>query len=783
MELKLKIIGLDGTARVVRVKPGESVKIQPGETVVVAPDQDQAVSTSREGDTLVIHTRAGDIKLHGFFEPPSQEQLPAALVYEDAAGLHLVGAQAEQISQSFTMQPLSVGHMPDAFDLPGQFSLPDNTQWTAAFRTIFAVPDPLDAAAASTAAVDPLARAADMGGSPASLAPHGLAAEQALDEIAKPALSGQDDPLLPFVNGQLRSISPPPSANDSPPSMADQQFSTNENGAVGTVVGSVLASDPDAGQSLTYSIVGGSGATAFQIDATTGELTVADTAQLDSETVGALTLVVEVTDSGASPLSDSATITIKLNDLNEFTPSFISNPNFGVAEHGVAVGNFVATDADASVAPLTYSLIGGADRALFTINATTGALRFVAAPNFEDPADAGADNVYNVDVRVSDGARAVTQNVVVTVTNVNEAPVITSAATTAVAENQTAVLSVVTSDPEGDLSTFSIVGGADAAKFSIDANTGALRFIVGPNFEAPADANGDNVYAVQVRANDSHGGLATQSLSVTVTEVNDLAPVVTSSATANFAENGTGTVLDVNATDGDLPVQTLTFAITGGAEAAKFAINTTTGRVTFVAAPDFETPSDADGNNVYVLQVTASDGSLSTAQTINVTVTGVNDNSPVITSSATTSFAENSAGTVIDVNATDADLPGQTLTFVITGGADAAKFAINATTGIVSFIASPNFEAPTDVGANNVYNLQVTVSDGTRTTTQSLAVTVTGVNDNSPIITSAASASRFTLGIFSLPSRFWILDFGFRIAYVLAIIYQSKFRINPKSKI
>ena len=78
--------------------------------------------------------------------------------------------------------------------------------------------------------------------------------------------------------------------NDSQPVINDQEFSTNENSAVGTVVGSVLASDADAGQSLTYSIVGGSGATVFQIDAATGELTVADTAQLDRETIGTLTV-------------------------------------------------------------------------------------------------------------------------------------------------------------------------------------------------------------------------------------------------------------------------------------------------------------------------------------------------------------------------------------------------------------------------------------------------------------------------------------------------------------
>ena len=52
------------------------------------------------------------------------------------------------------------------------------------------------------------------------------------------------------------------------------------------------------------------------------------------------------------------------------------------------------------------------------------------------------------------------------------------------------------------------------------------------------------------------------------------------------------------------------------------------------------------------------------------------------------------------------------------------------------FASAPDFETPTDAGANNVYNVQVQVSDGTNTDTQDIAVTVTNLNDNAPVITS-----------------------------------------------
>ena len=97
-----------------------------------------------------------------------------------------------------------------------------------------------------------------------------------------------------------------------------------------------------------------------------------------------------------------------------------------VAENTTAVTTVTATDADAG-ATLTYSIIGGADAAMFTIDGTTGALTFITAPDFETPTDAGGNNVYDVTVQVSDGTLTDTQAIAVTVTNVNDdAPAITS---------------------------------------------------------------------------------------------------------------------------------------------------------------------------------------------------------------------------------------------------------------------------------------------------------------------------------------------------------------------
>jgi hypothetical protein len=76
-------------------------------------------------------------------------------------------------------------------------------------------------------------------------------------------------------------------------------------------------------------------------------------------------------------------------------------------------------------------------------------------------------------------------------------------------------------DAEGDVVQYSVAGGADAARFQIDAATGALTFSSAPNYEAPGDADGDNVYDVIVRAADGQGGSTTQTLQIAVTGVNE----------------------------------------------------------------------------------------------------------------------------------------------------------------------------------------------------------------------------------------------------------------------
>ena len=100
------------------------------------------------------------------------------------------------------------------------------------------------------------------------------------------------------------------------------------------------------------------------------------------------------------------------------------------------------------------------------------------------------------------------------------------------------------------------------------------------------------------------------------------APSFTSAGVATVTENNSGVVYTAVASDPE--GTSVTYSIGGGPDAAAFAI-TAAGALSFVAAPDFERPSDTDGNNVYRVQINASDGTTSTALTVDVTVSNTPD--------------------------------------------------------------------------------------------------------------------------------------------------------------
>ncbi|MEM7473566.1 MAG: DUF4347 domain-containing protein [Planctomycetota bacterium] len=414
-----------------------------------------------------------------------------------------------------------------------------------------------------------------------------------------------------------------------------------------------------------------------------------------------------------------------------------STASINVDENSSFVSTVVATDPQVPSQSLTYTIAGGTDASLFTIGATSGTLSFLNAPDFEVAGDSNTDNVYEVVVSVEDGSGGSDQQTIsVTVDPVNDnSPVFTTPINVSVDENTTAIQTVNATDADSPTQTvsYSITGGADAARFSIVSSSGLLSFSSAPDFESPSDVDANNVYEVEVTASDGAGNQTAQVIQVTVDPVDDNSPVFTSPSAVNSDENTTA-VQTVTATDADLPSQTISYTITGGDDAAKFSIVTASGNLAFVTAPDFETPTDANTDNVYEVEITASDGAgNSTSQLLRVTVDPVNDNIPIFSSPASASVNENSS-TILTVTATDADLPLQSMQYSITGGVDAGLFLINSSSGALQFASGPDFESPSDANADNIYELEITASDGFGATkVQAMTIAVTDVNE-SPFI-------------------------------------------------
>jgi VCBS repeat-containing protein len=301
-------------------------------------------------------------------------------------------------------------------------------------------------------------------------------------------------------------------------------------------------------------------------------------------------------------LTAQADYSFEIIDVNE-SPSIATTEISNIAEGVSSIATISASDPDAG-ASLAYSLVdsnGAKDEGLLSIDSSTGAVAFISAPNFEMPADVGADNKIEFSVLVSDGSLEVSQDYSFSITNVNEAPTI-STSSLSIAEGSTAIGTIAASDPDTSSTLSYTISGTDSSKFSINASSGAVAFLSPPNFESPTDNGLDNTYNFTVTVSD--GSLSSsQSIAVAVGNVNE-APSFSIASAQSYVENS-GATISVAANDPDAS-SSLTYTLSG-TDASKFTISSS-GVLSFSSAPDYESPSDSGSNNVFNVSVAVSDG-------------------------------------------------------------------------------------------------------------------------------------------------------------------------------
>ena len=209
----------------------------------------------------------------------------------------------------------------------------------------------------------------------------------------------------------------------------------------------------------------------------------------------------------------------------------------------------------------------------------------------------------------------------------------------------------------------------------------------------------------------------------------DSPPTITSSSTVSAEENQTSALI-VSATDAES--SPLTFEISGGSDQALFTIDSQSGQVLFLSLPDFESPGDANADNLYEFEVSVSDGTSSTQQSVSLTVTDFAE-SPQIDgdlSVVSLSLAEDGS-TTYDFNATDPD-SGSSLTWTLSVNPSNGSATIDPSSGILTYIPSTNF-----FGSDT---LTVSVTDGAFTVSKEVNLSVIAENDT-PVFSSGPTFS------------------------------------------
>ena len=581
----------------------------------------------------------------------------------------------------------------------------------------------------------------------------------------------------------------------------------NNKAEVGDPVGDpVVAEDLGQGrvqERLTYSLTGrGEDDSLFTISPSSGQVLLGtdsngDPTSLDFEDTAITNnnYIVEVEATDPSDLSTTTTVTIQIVEVEE-APTFTVEEEVDYAEvdqsgepNEAEVGTYTAADEDAddSVEDLKWSLSGN-DGDKFDVCLSTDTdcdeqppigetvqLKFKSSPDFESPSDSGGDNMYNVNIEVTDGESTSTKAVVVSVQDLNEEGEVSfsniqpedgTPITASLSDPDVEVTSSITwqwsyGNSNGDNDPFTEVAGATFATYT-PTTPNAEDGADGQYLRATAkytDGQGANKTAFGTSSNRVQPRDSTNE-PPEFPDVDPNTPGVQKDPTRYVKENqanalvvsgSNGEESSVNpnpdlviATDDEPATSTrrstsdkLTYTLSG-ADSALFTIDTdenvtvqTPGQIRL--AEGVELDFEDKGGNSYTVMVTAIDPTLA-SDTITVTIKVVDmDEEPVIekvaqlrvSGDASPMFDENQTGNVATYRATVPD--GSTPTWS-KSGADSGVFTLSG--GVLSIDSALDYEPHSDANRDNVYEVTVTATAGGMS--RSLDVEVPLVNVDEP---------------------------------------------------
>ena len=540
---------------------------------------------------------------------------------------------------------------------------------------------------------------------------------------------------LPSLTGTAQILINVINVNDQSPQLSGNQMI--ELSELTTAMSRVtqFTATGEEGEILQFSLAGDGAGTIFDINPTTGIVTLIST--LDFETTPFYSYTVTVSDGMFT--SSPSTLNITILDENDNAPQFISNNLITFEEErpvNTVIGQINATDIDSGVnRQLSYSFVELRANIFFTINSSSGEITSAVVVDREGLAEMNAlimQSQITFDVQVSDNgnpARFSTQTVTFEIIDINDnvpefinPPTVISVLETASVQSVVTELSAVDHDlGRNAIISYSLTG---PAQFTINGTTGAVTLASSLDYETSTE------HTIMVTALNPDGLTSiVHNITIQVIDDNDNSPIFTMDPYRVSVEehSSTGTpVITVQADDDDSGILgQVSYSITGGNNEATFIINSTTGLISVNGDIDREIL------DAYILGVMATDGGRRSAQsTVEISVMDINDNSPVFDpSSYSITVYENASinSTIISVTTTDvdADGPNSDISYSIPSGNDGNLFRISST-GEISIVSSLDYETATS------HSLIVQATDNGMTTRSSSAVvsvTVMDIND------------------------------------------------------
>lgn len=471
--------------------------------------------------------------------------------------------------------------------------------------------------------------------------------------------------------------------SSAPTSLTVTPVAFNENVAQAHVA-IMSATDPDSGSTFTYSIDGGADAAKFEIIGNNLYLKAGQSLNYEA---GPAVINLRVTDQSGLYFVRTG-VQIVATNVNEAPTNLVDTNG---AANQLSDGNGAGTSGNVTIqatdpegGTLSYSIVQDTLN-WFAINSSTGVItvRSGAVINYESTSNGS----YTINVQASDGTNTPQTSVVFNITDVNEAPVITSDAVAAISETAgvgSTVDTVTSSDPDNNGIAFgeaghrySIIGGTGASYFAINATSGVITTATsGAVFDYDAGVRSYTL-AVRVRDNNNTGIWTDQTITINISAVQEN-PTPPAEFSANINENWNGTILTIGgSTDPEGEAVTYSFDGSGGNPGGLFNI-TPSGQLSLVSPLNYESRPAAFANGYADIRVVATTATgVSTVRTGRITLLNVNE-APTAPSNPTTgSKAENSTGYAGITFSGSTDPEGDAISYRFAGGATTSgKFSI-----------------------------------------------------------------------------------------------------------